>query len=496
VISVCTGDITKLKVDAIVNAANEPMLGGGGVDGAIHRAAGPELLDECRGIGGCPTGQARITKGYRLPANHIIHTVGPVWRGGQRREPALLASAYRASLQLAKRHGLRTVAFPNISTGVYGFPLEYACQIAVEVVQRFEADNPGFEVTFCCFTDANRALYAERLRGRLTVAHFIGCLVGGAVGDALGAPVEFMSASDIAAEWGTVDRYLEFPDGHGEFTDDTQMTLFTAEGILEGAPQEDAPFVGSVWAAYRRWLRTQGHDDGTTGGRSASGDLLTHETLWRRRAPGNTCLGSLIGGVPGSTREPVNGSKGCGGVMRVAPAGLFFADDPQAAFAAGSAYAALTHGHPCGFLSAGHLSAILAFLVQGHTLPTAVDGASRILCDHPDHDDVLRAVDRAVALAESTPPTPGTVASLGGAWVGEEALSIALYCALAHPHDFRAAIVAAVHHGGDSDSTGAIVGNILGLALTEAAIPEPWLEDLQDATLCRAMAEKLYAKRG
>ena len=144
-------DITTLAVDAIVNAANETLLGGGGVDGAIHRAAGPELLAECRTIGGCPTGEARITQGYRLPARRVIHTVGPVWHGGGRGEGELLASCYRESLALARRHGLRTIAFPCISTGIYGYPKDEAAAIAVRTVRESAGDADFDEAIFCCF---------------------------------------------------------------------------------------------------------------------------------------------------------------------------------------------------------------------------------------------------------------------------------------------------------------------------------------------------------
>ena len=324
----------------------------------------------------------------------------------------------------------------------------------------------------------------------------VGSLLAGAIGDALGAPIEFHSIDSIWSQFGSdgLTGYAPAFGRIGAITDDTQMTLFTAEGLLRARARAVdgglVDHVGVMRLAYLRWLATQGQrvDDPMWGSEYLdSGWLVGVRELHSQRAPGSTCLGALISGGTGRPAHPTNTSKGCGGVMRMAPAGVLGAD----AFALGADFAAITHGHPSGFLASGAFATMTAELFTGRSLPGAIDGALAELQSAPESDETLHALDAAVALASSgTPPTPEAVESLGGGWVAEEALAIGVYCALVAP-DLRAGLLLAVNHSGDSDSTGAITGNLLGALHGVGALPIDWLDALELADVIELVGEDL-----
>lgn len=314
-----------------------------------------------------------------------------------------------------------------------------------------------------------------------------GCLLAGAVGDALGAPVEFMSLGEIRHRYGPGGiRDLDRAYGRvGALTDDTQMTLFTADGLLrarvaleEGGDVDARPL---VHRAYLRWLVTQG-DTVPADRRGAPGWLFGLEALHHRRGPGNTCLTALGSGRMGTRDDALNDRKGCGGVMRAAPAGLLGVDDP---FALGCDVAAITHSHPTGFLSAGFLALMIDRILAGETLDGAVAHAIGRLISEPGHEETAAAVLRGIAMAAEArrpggrPPSAEAVERLGGGWIAEEALAIAVYCALVHAADLETALILAANHSGDSDSTASITGNIAGALLGRAGIPGRWLEPLE-----------------
>lgn len=330
-------------------------------------------------------------------------------------------------------------------------------------------------------------------------ARIRGCRLGGAVGDALGARPEFLDLADIRDEFGPegVRDFVRVYGRRGAITDDTQMTLFSAEGVIRawvrGSLEGLVDIASVVRHAYLRWLLTQ-RGRPAPGGMEIGRDgwLFGVQDMHHGRAPGMTCMSALELGWD-APRVAENDSKGCGAVMRAAPFGLFPAlGDAGRAFDVAAECGALTHGHPSGFLSAGHLAATIAGLREGLRLRDALDQADALLAARPDHGETTRALDMAYRLAERGAPTPEALETLGGGWVGEEALAISVCCALT-AGDFADGVLRAVNHSGDSDSTGSIAGNLLGALMGEAAIPEGWLAELELRREIGRIADDLFA---
>jgi ADP-ribosylglycohydrolase len=335
------------------------------------------------------------------------------------------------------------------------------------------------------------ALYRARVRG---------CLLGGALGDALGYPVEFDSLDRIRAAHGPRGVTGPVPDAAGvvgRISDDTQMTLFTVEGLQQAHARERLKGIGGGWSrlvrwAYGRWLDTQSEPGP---GADVRGGLAAQTWLYARRAPGNACLSGLGQqdhcpdpmselGPPG----PVNpDSKGCGAVMRSAPFGLTRAP-AETVFGMAARCAQMTHGHPTGYYASGALAAIVAHLVSGDSLEGAVLRALRLLARHPGHEETTAALNRALDLASEGAPTAEKAESLGAGWIAEEALAIAVYCALAVPR-VTDALLLSVNHSGDSDSTGAICGNLLGARHGDHGLPQEWLERIEGRATITLLAD-------
>ncbi|MDW7729776.1 MAG: ADP-ribosylglycohydrolase family protein [Bacillota bacterium] len=325
--------------------------------------------------------------------------------------------------------------------------------------------------------------------------HYRGCLIGGAIGDAFGSAVEFLSIDAIREKYGEagITDLVCGESGLAEITDDTQMTLFTAEGILRADSNNSCNRIEqaslSVSHAYLRWLITQGYPKFEEFNEIYDGWLLEEKELHASRAPGNTCLSALLSKEKGTLEKPLNNSKGCGGVMRVAPAGLAY--PKEKAFEMGAEFAVITHGHPSGYLSAGALAYIIASTIEGSNLEEAVEGALAALKTHEGHEECAVILEKAVELVDSELPDSEAIKILGEGWVGEESLAIAVYCSLKHKDDYRKAIVASVNHSGDSDSTGAITGNIVGAYLGLSSIPEEWVGKLELKEVIMKMADDL-----
>ncbi len=311
------------------------------------------------------------------------------------------------------------------------------------------------------------------------IGRYLGCMLGLAAGDALGAPVEFLKREEIRDHFGPdgvtdLEPWNDHPAG--SFTDDTQMSLATAIGLLSAfrdqAERGEGHVIGSLFGAYGAWLESQ----------TDPAEL---------RAPGRTCVTALGSGRMGTVDQPLNDSKGCGGVMRVAPIGLAFPAD--LAFRYGVDAAAITHGHPSGYLAAGVLAEIVARAAEGSDLMTAAAESCDSLGAYGGHEETHGAVQQALELAGRSAAPDEAIAQLGRGWVGEEALAIGLYAAIRFGGDFRGACVAAVNHSGDSDSTGSICGAILGAAYGVEVIPPSWVERIERRELLERSARSMHA---
>ncbi len=308
-----------------------------------------------------------------------------------------------------------------------------------------------------------------------------GCLLGAAVGDALGAPVEFLTLDQIRDKYG--ENGIEDFDAMnglkpGAYTDDTQMTLATAIGCIRHRQTckngKKCDFKTVAYQEYLEWYEMQKKPD-------------------NRRAPGNTCLGALGSGKMGTVDKRINDSKGCGGVMRTAPIGIAYL--PGEAFQYGVEAAAITHGHPSGFLPAGFLAELIARLFEGSGLEDAVNICSDLLKKQPDHEETLDKINLARELAAKGKPVETAISMIGEGWVGHEALAIALYCCLNFPVDWLKAVLTAVNITGDSDSTGSITGAVLGTMYGERAIPGKLVNNVENKGLIIKIAEDLFKVR-
>ncbi len=481
------GDITTLEVDAIVNAANTSLLGGGGVDGAIHRAAGPDLLAETRLLGGCPTGQAKVSQGYRLPARLVIHTVGPIWKGGDQGEAELLAACYRNSLALARSHGARTLAFPAISCGVYGYPVEAACELALRTIRAVLDDAPGaFErIELVCFGDdvyrAYAALLGETpgadpkasargsadLRGRI-----VGGLLGLVVGDALGVPVEFFQRE-------TLDRRpLTAMIGHGThgqppgtWSDDSSLALATAASLVDvGYDPAD------MMSRFAGWLDRA--------------EMSPHGEVFDVGIATSHAIRRFTDGHPpewGGRDEMDNGN---GSLMRIMPLSCYTHRlSPQAICERAFEVSALTHAHPRSKLCCAYFSLLIAAVLDGAGLEGSMARAAEQLRPHVPPEEaprLARILDGSVLKAGR--------GDIRGSGYVLHCLEASLW-AVANHGGYEAAVLAAINLGEDTDTTGAVTGALAGALYGRGAIRPAWIEGLARSAfvvdLCERLADRI-----
>lgn len=484
-IELVRGDITKLAVDAIVNAANSSLLGGGGVDGAIHRAAGPGLLEECRALRGCPTGQAKITGGHRLKARHVIHTVGPVWHGGRQDEAKHLASCYRNSLELARTHGLRTIAFPAISCGVYGYPIAQACAVALGEIRTFLASDAAVEkVYLVCFGDDVYSAYAALLAEEAATEpaaksatglreRMLGSLLGAVVADALGVPVEFRGRDELASEPVTGPRgFGTYNQPPGTWSDDSSLLLATADSLAQlGYDPAD------MMRRFSFWLKGKAY--------------TPHGSVFDVGNATRAAIARYNQGAPaeqwGGRTESDNGN---GSLMRIAALSLYVHRlTPEEVVRTSVEVSGLTHAHPRSQLCCAYFSLLLRGVLGGQGLREAMEKASEWISPFvPDEErGVLgRVLDGSIIKAPAS--------SIRGSGYVVHCLEASLWCA-AREDSYRRAVLAAINLGEDTDTTACVTGALTGAMYGLAAVPEEWLRVLASREyvegVCTGLVERV-----
>lgn len=473
------GDITTLRVDAIVNAANSELLPGGGVCGAIHRAAGPELAAECRRIGGCATGDAKLTRGYGLPARFVLHAVGPIWRGGGAGEPEQLASCYRRCCEIAAAQGLRTLAFPAISTGVFGYPLERAAAIAVRAVLESLINYPSLsKVTLVCFDATALAAYesaldavrtaspaqkarathptelspdADRVRDRI-----LGGLWGSVVGDALGVPVEFSQRhqrdADPVREMRGFGTYVQPP---GTWSDDSSLMLCTLYSLL--GTGLDPVDIGARFVRYADQAYMTPH--------GAVFDIggATLRSIARLRSGVNPI-------EAGGIAEHDNGN---GSLMRILPVALRFlaASDEELADIAHKV-SAITHRHPRTRLACGYFCLLVRQLLAGNAPLDAYQRANALAARIYSGAEWQAELPNFKRVLDGSLPALRRDRISGSGYV-VHTLEAAIWCLLKHD-SYSEVIFAAINLGDDTDTTACVAGGLAGVHYGLAAVPAEW----------------------
>ena len=359
----------------------------------------------------------------------------------------------------------------------------------VNIIKNKSIDNRQNNITKNHYSEINGVYYptftAMKAKAVPTkLERFEGCLLGGAIGDAFGAPLEKLTMQEIKSKFkGNLNYLITEKDGIAEFTDDTQMLLFTIEGLINAVkkyPETSIDYYKTILNSYKNWYITQTKDFSSS--KNTTG-LMRYEELYKRKEPGLTCLESLGSNKIGTTKNRINNSAGNGGVMRIAPVGLFYCNNAEKSFEVGKNIAALTHGNPNGFLPAGALAYLISLLANGEKLEDAIEKIKRKLDTQAQSELLLYKIKLAQNLAKSSISEKEAIETIGSGWTGDEALAIALYSCLKHPEDYKSVIRTSANHSGDSDTTAAIAGNIAGIIHGKNNIPQKWIKSINMRTL-------------